>query len=79
MLRAESQYTWLFQELTLWSLQTGKRVNNFSIESARSQVNSMVINHNGRQTHKLLLDLLPSSSSLVLVTGCRLDAGSCWC
>jgi hypothetical protein len=34
-------------ELILWSLQTGKRVNTFHIESAKSQVNSMVINHNG--------------------------------
>ena len=35
------------QELILWSLQTGKRVNTFHIESSLSQVNSMVINHNG--------------------------------
>jgi hypothetical protein len=34
-------------ELTLWSLHTGKKVNTFHIESSYSQVNSMVINHNG--------------------------------
>jgi len=34
-------------ELILWSLHTGKRVHAFHIDSAYSQVNSMVINHNG--------------------------------
>ena len=34
--------------LTTWSLQNGKRIQEFSIESAKTQINCVVFNHNGK-------------------------------